>query len=387
MDFQKVTAFLDDLERTYGVPGADCIVQKDHQVIYRHQTGCRDYGKSIPVDGSELYDVYSMTKVVTMTAVMQLVERGILALEDPVTKYLPVFANTKVADDYDYKPYTPPLPGVDAPAHLPEKPICLADLMGMTSGMSYDLGNPVVQSWARETNGDTVTMMEAIAKLPLLFEPGTRYCYSLGHDVMGAVVEKASGERFEDYVKRHIFAPLEAADVTFHPGEMEKPRMADQWTMLHPSEQVVPDTSGNDCRLTEHYDSGGGGLCCSVEAYAAFADALACGGVGKNGARIVSMESINRLRTPRLNEQQQEDFARGDLGYSYGLGVRTLVYPSRSKSPVGEFGWDGAAGAFCLMDTENKLSVVYAQQVRHMPKAYLELQPKLRDLIYEALEA
>lgn len=387
MNFEKVTAYLESLEKAYGVPGLDCKVMKDHEVLYRHQCGFKDFEKKVPFDGTELYDIYSASKVITMTACMQLVEKGIIALEDEVSKYIPAFADVKVVDHYDFSVFPPQMPAADAPSHPAKNPIKLWHLMSMTAGLSYDIESPIIKEAAAATDnkGDTLTMVNAIAKLPLLFEPGTRYAYSLGHDVMAAVVEIASGERFADYLDNHIFRPLGITDMYMHPGEAEKVRMAAQWGMKFGSDEVFPEDSGNRYRLTENYDCGGAGLTASVDAYSLIIDALACGGTGWNGAHILNPESVLEMSKPRLNEQQLKDFGRESMGYSYGLGVRTLIHQKVSKSPIGEFGWDGAAGAFCLVDPVNHISLYYGQEVLAMIKSYFEIHPTLRNLVYEAI--
>lgn len=387
MNFDKLTEYLDNLENTYGVPGLDILVMQDHQPIYRHCHGYRDYEKKEPVEGTELYDVYSATKVITMTAVMQLVEAGKLSLEDEVSKYLPAFAHMEVSDTFDFSVFPPKMPAPGDPTHPAKNPIRLWHLMSMTAGMSYDTTNPVILSLKERTNNQasTVEVVSEMAKMPLLFEPGTRYAYSLGHDVMAAVVEIVSGEKFETYLKNHIFDPLEITDAYMHPTETEKARMVKQWGMKFGSDEIFREDSGNRFRLTDNYDCGGAGLTISVEAYATVMDALACGGVGKTGKRILKPESIAELAKPRLNEQQLKDFGRGPMGYSYGLGVRTLIHKEIARSPIGEFGWDGAAGAFALVDPVNHISLFYAQEVLGMVKVYFEVHPQIRDLVYEAL--
>ena len=169
-----------------------------------------------------------------------------------------------------------------------------------------------------------------------------------------------------------------------HPGEKEKPRMAAQWRVSDETGKVLPEDTGNKYGFTDNYDSGGAGLACSVDAYSLFIDALACGGVGRTGERILTPESIRQMSTPRLNELQQKDFGRGCIGYSYGLGVRTMIYPSKAKSPVGEFGWDGAAGSWVMMDPSLQLTAVYGQHMLNGLHPYI--LPRLRNQIYVALE-
>lgn len=385
MGFEKVRAYIDSLEASYGVPGVDVIVMKDHEVVFRHQAGHRDHDKTVPVDGTELYDIYSATKVITMTAVMQLVEKGILDLEDDVIKYLPAFAGARVFDNYEFKPFPAPMPQREDPTRPVVGPIKLWHLMSMTAGLTYDMGHPLLQEAAK--NGvPTVKAMDAIAKMPLLFDPGQHYSYSLGHDVMAAVVEVASGERFADYLDNHIFKPLGITRMTMHPTEEEKAQLAYQWMCDFQTGEVKPAPQGNIYRLSDNYDSGGAGITSDVESYCKVMDALACGGVGLTGERILSQESIRILSTARLNEKQLEEFGRGPMGYSYALGVRTLIHKKIARSAIGEFGWDGAAGAFSLADPENHVSLYYAQQVLGMVKSYFEIHPTLRDLVYEALE-
>ena len=388
MNFDALTAYLDSLEAKYAIPGLDCKIMRSHEVLYRHTCGHSDYQKKVPVNGTELYDIYSATKLFTMVAVLQLVEKGKLSLEDDLTSYIPEFAETKVLEGFNIRAFPPQKPDPSLPSHVHRNRIRIADLMSMTAGLSYDLEHPAITELLKASayQADTLTVVrEGISRLPLYFEPGTRYFYSLSHDVLAAVVELVSGERFSEYLQHNIFAPLGIEEAYMHPGEKEKPRMAAQWRVSDETGKVLPEDTGNKYRFTANYDSGGAGLACSVDAYSLFIDALACGGIGRTGERILTPESIRQMSTPRLNELQQKDFGRGCIGYSYGLGVRTMIYPSKAKSPVGEFGWDGAAGAFCLVDPVNHLSIFYAQQVLNMLRAYFCVHPTVRDLTYDCL--
>ena len=154
------------------------------------------------------------------------------------------------------------------------------------------------------------------------------------------------------------------------------------------TDEIVPDNGSlsEGFQITANYESGGAGLAGTVDAYSIFIDALCNGGEGANGARILSEESVKMFTVPYTTGQMSRDFAMcGKAGYEYGLGVRVLVDGRMSKSPVGEFGWDGAAGAYVLIDTVNKVSIFYAQHVVGYPKAYHEIHPKIRDLAYEGI--
>ncbi len=140
-------------------------------------------------------------------------------------------------------------------------------------------------------------------------------------------------------------------------------------------------------KVTENYESGGAGLMAVPSDYVVVLDALANRGVGRTGARILSEEMIRLFMTPYTNGEMQKDFeGSGKVGYAYGLGVRVLQDKEKSLSPVGEFGWDGAAGAYALVDPINHLSIFYVQHIMGFPVVYFEIHPKLRDLVYEALE-
>lgn len=384
MNFDKLREYLQSLEEQYGLPGYDCIAMQDHQVIFRYTHGTRDHARTKPMTGNELFDVYSATKVVTMTAVMQLVEQGKLDLEQDVADFIPEFADTPVLDSYDISAFPYPKPDFHGPVHKRKGPIRLRHLMSMTAGLSYDLDNDFLAPLAK-ANADTRTIVRAIAKMPLLFEPGEHYRYSLGHDVMAAVVEVASGEKFENYLQNHIFAPLGLTDMYLHPGQEQRERMMEKFQFREDTNEMVRFPMENVFRMGSCYDCGGAGLACTVADYATFIDALACGGVGSNGARILRPESIAQMTVPQLSKEQEREFGRDKLGYSYGLGVRTLIYPERSHSPVGEFGWDGAAGAFVLVDPKNRVSLFFAPEVMSMAKLYFDVHPVIRDTFYQCL--
>lgn len=140
-------------------------------------------------------------------------------------------------------------------------------------------------------------------------------------------------------------------------------------------------------RITKNYESGGAGLCTTVDEYSKVLEALANGGVGGTGSRILKPESIAMMGRNWLTEQQLKDFSQtGKVGYGYGLGVRVLMDGTKAKSPVGEFGWDGAAGAFSLVDPKNHIGLFYTHEILGMIEAYSEIHPMLQDLAYEAME-
>lgn len=389
MGFEQLTAYIDSLESAYGIHAADCKITREHEVVYRYMTGHADFAGKVPLSDRHLFRLFSATKLVTMTAVLQLVEAGKLGLYDEVRRYLPEYDRMRVADQFDAEAYPIKWPDADTPCHLAHNTIRIIDLMSMTAGLSYNTGAKELMAVKRESGNQAGTreVVAQIAKLPLVSEPRTRWFYSLGHDVLAAVVEVVSGMRFSEYLKERIFDPLEITDFYFHwDQELEKRFCA--LYMADGEGRMVPEdgVASGSFKITERYESGGAGLAGSVDAYSTFADALCCRGVGRNGTRILSDEMIGLFSTAYTTGQMSEDFQRTiKPGYDYGLGVRVLKDASKSRSPVGEFGWDGAAGAYVLVDPKNHISIFYAQHVMGFPTAYVQIHPKLRDLAYEAM--
>lgn len=386
MNFQNVERYLSSLGKQYGLVGIDCKVMRSHDVLFRKSCGFRDAARTKPVSADNLYDVFSCTKVVTMVAAMQCVEQKLFQLEDPVEKYLPAFADMRVVDHYQ-KSWPKVWPTLREPSHpAPQKPT-IRQMMTMTAGMSYDLDSETVKTvLADDPNADTVKLVSAMGKMPLLFDPGTRYEYSLGHDIVAAIIVVATGMPYRTYLQKNVFDPLELRNMFLHIPLERQGEVSAYYICPPDSDEIRPFSGKNRYRLTAQYDSGGAGICSTVDDFALIIDALACGGVAYNGYRLLTQESIDQMRTPQLNALCRADFITpGKEAYSYGLGVRTLVDQEKSKSPVGEFGWDGAAGAYCLVDPKNNISIFYAQEVLGMMKAYSEIHPTLRDLTYEAI--
>lgn len=392
MGFQKVSEYLDGLKEAHGVRCTDCMIMKNHEVIYRHLTGTSDFEETIPLAEDNLHDIFSASKVMTMIAVMQMAERGKIGLEDELSKYLPEFAHMNVLADFDLEDFVssgkwmagwPDETWDQVPA---KNKIRIQDMMSMTAGFSYHLAsNPVLGLLAGNPHAGTREIVREFAKNPLLFEPGTHYAYSYAHDILAAVVEVASGMKFGDYMQKNVFEPVGATDMYYQIPASEKARL----TVLYGVDKtgkVIPQTE-NMVRINDCYESGGGGIACTVESYNKVIDAIACDGVAATGKQILRPESIAKMSENRLDEQQLKDFhIGGKLEYGYGLGVRTLMDASASKSPLGEFGWDGAAGAYVLIDPKNHLSLFYVQAAPESGSAFSTIHPTLRDLVYEGLD-
>lgn len=378
MDFTKLTEFLDTLP-ALGVPGVDCIVKKGYTTVYRHQAGFSDREAKKPMQGDESFFLYSSSKPITCTAVLQLYERGKLLLTDPLENYIPEFRSMQVQQQRgNGETFLTPARG----------PITIAHLMSMTAGLNYDLRSPAIQQVAAQTQGrcPTQQVIRAMASQPLCYEPGTRWQYSLAHDVLGALVEIVSGETFGEYLHDHIFSPLEMTHTRFaHSGDLPENMMA-QYLRNNDTGEVTPMGLVNEFILGSEYESGGAGLVSTVADYAKFVAAMANGGIAHNGYPLLSPNTIDLMRRNQLSDVQMADFDWPQFaGYGYGLGVRTMVDPARggANSPLGEFGWGGAAGTYLLIDPENHVSMFYAQHMRESMEPYIH--PRLRNVLYSCL--
>ena len=355
------------------VPGLDCIVYRDHEEIYRYTTGYADVEAGRKMQGDEQYYIYSMTKLLTCVSALQLLERTKYLMDDPVSKFLPEFEKMKImadeAENSDFDKITTGA-GIGAAASsescgYAKNPITVRHLFTMSSGLDYAIASPEILAAVEAGKKTTRELVSVIATRPLSFEPGERYQYSLSHDVLGALIEVWSGLTLGEYMKKNIFEPLGMEHSFF--GKPKTEALASKMAALYTrGEDGNPKKRELECEynFTNEYESGGAGLCSSCEDYATFLDALACGGVGKNGNRIISSASIELLKSDGMKDMKRtSDFEDYVPGYRFAHGVRVHTDRSRSGvlSPLGEFGWDGAAGGFSLVDTENKISLAYFQ--------------------------
>lgn len=388
MNFQPLTDYLNSSASQYGIPALDVKIIHEHQTVYRHLYGYADYARSVSLNDRHLFYFYSMTKLVTMTAVLQLIEQGRLGFYDELRTYLPEFGIMRVADHFEVNRFPITWPAADAPCHLAHNSIRIIDLMTMTAGLSYDLAAASIRQTIEQSGGQAGTgeIVRAMAAMPLICEPQTRWSYSLAHDVLGAVIETVSEMTLGEYFSRHLFEPLGIQELFFRLAEPARNRLTAQYAADFVTGQITPAPMDNAFQLTAGYESGGAGLIGTTDAYAALLDALCHGGCAADGTRILSDWAVAQLGRGYSTGLMQTDFqTTGKVGYSYGLGVRVLTDPQAAKSPCGEFGWDGAAGAYSLVDPAHHLCLCYTQHVLGHRAAYDIIHPTVRDLTYEAL--
>ncbi len=346
--FENVKRLMDE-RISLGIPGNDVIIYKDGRELFRSWRGYSDAENKIPMTGKELYNVYSCSKPITCTAGMMLVERGVISLDEPLSRFMPEFEsmNVKTAD------------GKTVPA---ENPIKIKHLFTMSAGFSYDVKSPSLIEARERTGGTcpTVETLRRLAKEPLLFEPGTAFKYSLCHDVLAAVIEIASGVRFGEFVKRNIFMPLGMESSTYNPREVNAELLAAQYIYdIDTETRTKIGAWDNELRLGLDYESGGAGCVTTADDYMKFIEGLRTG-------KLIKPETI-ALMTANTLPEMQDSSEYWHEGYGYGLGVRCAKSPD---SHLADLGWDGAAGSYMALDMKNSISVFYAQHVRGSHIAY-----------------
>ncbi len=393
MDFSYLKEMLDGLIAEGSTPSVDCSVYKEHEEIFRYNSGFKDIESNTKIKGDELYIIFSMTKMLTCTCALQLLEKGAFSMDDPLYKYIPEFSRMKISDEeYDalcsgIVETGKIMGGVARATHTgyAENHITIRHLFTMTAGLDYNLKAEGILKSINQGRTSTIEIIRALSDTVLGFEPGTRYRYSLCHDVLGALIEIWSGMRFSDYMRENVFEPLGMKDTFFTvPKDEDKLARFASIYIYNGAGKFNKVQQRCAYNLTDDYESGGAGLVSTTDDYALFLDALANGGVGKSGNRILLQDTIELMRTNQLKDRQREDFEKERPGYGYGFGVRVHMQPEKSSglSPVGEFGWGGAAGGYSLVDPQNKVSMTYFQ---HMFGWDMTLQGRLRDALYRSL--
>lgn len=390
MNFDNLTSFMKHLTNEVDVPSVDIIVCKDGKQVYRHSGG-RAYSEDY-----KYYNLYSVSKVITCTAALQLLEKGKYLLNDPLYEYMPEFKEMYVKKEFvssdegrlRSEGREVAENGKKFEIVKAKKPICIKNLFSMSAGFDYDMHSPEAEKLNKETNGRFPTRMiaKALSQRPLSFEPGEHWQYSLCHDVLGAFTEVVSGMRFSEYLKKNIFEPLGMNDTTMKVTDEVLSKMFPQFEYDSETKKAHEISKDNGFIIGSEYEGGGAGIISTVDDYIKFATALANGGKTKDGVQILSPHTINLMRTNRLGEKQLADFNWNQLsGYGYGLGVRTMIDRAKggSLSPIGEFGWGGAAGAYAMIDPDNHISVFYGQHMLNNLEPYIH--PRIRNIVYSSL--
>ena len=330
-----------------GTPAMDCVVYHKGNCVFRYQSGFSDEARKELVNGTERYNIYSCSKVITCTAVMQLVEKDVIRLDDAVYEYLPEFKNMKKI--------------VDGKLEEVKNTMTIRHLLTMTAGLTYNTASENIKRGQQETGGrmQTREAMKYLACDPLVFEPGSSWQYSLCHDVLAAVVEVASGKRFGLYVKENIFDRIGMKHSTFLLPDNELPEIAAQYRFdAESGKYIFRGPQIQTYKLGSEYESGGAGCISCVDDYIAFLENL------RSGERLLRRDTITQMICPQISKNADPAYYQISRSeYSYGLGVRCPKPGSRAL----DWGWGGAAGAYLAIIPSLETTFFYVQHVLSSP--------------------
>ena len=359
MNFKPLDNYLDTFYKEKNIPGVGISIYRHGKHLHTYCAGYANVEERVPFAPDTMISLCSATKVSTATAAMKLVERGLMDLEDLVEKYLPEMADVRVQQS-------------DGTLAAPKNIMRIRHLLSMTAGFGYDRSSAAVQKLMEETGGNPTTRqyVSVLAQTPLLFEPGTHFKYSVCHDVLGAVLEVVCQKSFGEILREEIFDPIGMKDVTFHLNEEQRKRLAPEYSNFNGTTETADKVAyrRDGQGMGSRYESGGGGLISCLQDYVLLPATLANGGVAPNGKQIIKPETIRMMQKSQLNSDAQQDFDQFSgwfrAGYSYGLGVRTLLDRERnnSLSENGEIGWDGAMGCYLAADPKSGVAIFYTQQ-------------------------
>ena len=374
--FQKI---IDDKE----LPGVTVVIARKGKLVYQKSFGFQDREKSTPMSNDSIFRIYSMTKPIVSVAALMLVEEGKLQLTEPISKYIPEFKDMKVGvDSVDAN-------GTASFVTVPTKrQITVQDLLRHTSGITY--GAPLndkttVQKMYKEAGiglsaKSLDDFVKTLAKLPLQWEPGTTYEYSHSTDVLGRVVEVASGKNLDEFLRERILSPLKMNDTHFILPGAKLSRLAEP----QPNPQTGERLSLLDFSKPTNFFAGGHGLASTAGDYLRFCQMMLNGGE-LEGTRILGSRTVAYMASNHVGAHIGVGtvWNPGD-GYGFGLGFAVRKENGLAPWPgsIGDYYWGGYAGTYFWMDPKEQLTVTYMSQEINRRNHYRIL---LRDLVYQAL--
>ena len=365
-------------------------VAREGQVAHLATYGQRDMENNQPVELDTLWRIFSMTKPITSVAAMMLYEEGAFELKDPVSKFIPSFADTKV-----YRSGSAVNPVLEPQT----EPMRIWHLLTHTSGLTYGFhhAHPVDAmyraggfEWGNPPGENLEQICERFAAFPLLFQPGSEWNYGVSTDVLGRVVEVASGQTLDKFFQERIFDPLGMTDAAFYAKDVD--RLAALYVPTPGTQKAMRmDAMGEAAKAKPDYLSGGGGLVASAADYHRFNTMLLNGGE-LDGVRLLGTRTVDYMAQNHLpGHQDLEQFGRplfaetSFTGVGFGLGFSVVEDNVANKvlSSIGEFAWGGAASTAFWVDPLEEITVLFMTQL--LPSSTHPIRPQLKQLVYQAL--
>lgn len=381
----QVGDYLRNEVTTGKIAGAVLLIQQHGQPVSLESFGVRDVENKHPMTADTIFRLYSMSKAITSVAAMMLVDDGKISLDDPLSKYIPAFADVKVALESRDKDGRPTL--VSEPA---DRPIRIEDLLRHTSGLTYGFygDSPVRKLYANsglfDGDFDNAEFAERIAKLPLAEQPGTLWDYGHSTDVLGRVIEVVSGQSLFQFEKERLLGPLGMRETSFYlDDEAKRARIAEPL----PADRFTGPIAGiKDPTLPRRWESGGAGMIGTIGDYARFAQMLLNGGT-LDGRRYLKPGTVAMMTSDHIGPEAKIGrdyfyFPGETSGFGLGFAVRTQE-PANTSWPLGEYRWDGVAGTFFFIDPRDDMFAICMMQ---SPSQRERIQNELKTLIYQALK-
>ena len=361
------------------------------EIVAETQYGLRDVIQKKPIEDDTIYRIYSMSKPVTGVAMMQLYDQGKWQLDDPITKFIPEFAELKVlagqsdTGEWQYESL--------------ERPPTMAEVMSHTAGFGYGLfgddpANVAFRNQRVLRSTDLDAMIDQVSGIPLLYQPGESWAYSIAVDIQGAIIERISGQSLGDYLEENLFTPLGMDDTGFYVPSEEYGRFSQVFGYNPEDGRLVPVPTDTVkyTKDTIAMESGGGGLVSTMDDYTAFCQMLANGGE-LGGVRILQPETVKLMRTDILPEgvamwSSGNGGSYQPEGLGFGLDFGIVLDPSQRDANYGEgsFFWGGAAGTWFWIDPVNDL--FFIGMIQRFPAGGpegVEFRETSATLVYDAI--
>jgi len=373
----EVDQFMERQVADQKIAGGIVMISHKGKIGFFHTYGQMDREANKPMKPDTIFRIYSMSKAITTAAALTLCDAGKLGLDDPVAKYIPSFANLKVAAQ----------DGLRAPA----RPMTVKDLMLHTCGMTYGNVGPdaLKESWNRLKPLESTNLAEMAEKLshvPLAFDPGTDWSYGVGIDVLGRVIEVVSGDSLDVFLKKAIFKPLDMRDTAFSVPAEEIGRFAANYSRSTNGLRVIDAPHASRYAKPTTFFSGGGGLVGTARDYMRFLAMVEQGGK-LDGKRVLKAKTVKLMTSNQLPPDAFPIYfgkeKRPGTGFGLGFSVRTEIKTWDLAGHVGEYGWGGAASTHYWASPKDKLIVITMEQI--MPYQW-DTEFGLKKIIYDAVQ-
>ena len=399
LDAGRLERITDHIERNYiasqKIMGCQVAVARHGHLAYQKSFGSMDLERNKPMADDAIFRIYSMTKPITSVALMTLYEKGYFQLNDPISRYVPSWKNHRVWVSGE---------GEEMVTEAPKRPVSFRDVLSHTGGFTYGGGLPgvgiqhpvdkIYRELKIRSSGTADTMegfLDKLAQVPLLYQPGERWMYSLSTDICGALVEIISGKPFAEYLQDEIFGPLGMNDTSFFVAPDKIDRFCANYQRGPDKKlKLIDDPATSDFTKDPAFKSGGGGLTGTIADYMKFCEMLRRGGELDGhrviGPRTLAMMHMNHLAGGKdLTQLAIGSFSEtSNEGVGFGLGfASTMDEVSTGSLGAGDYYWGGAASTIFLVDPKEDLTMVFMTQL--MPSGTFNFRGQLKSLIYSAI--